>query len=821
MVDSPIKLFPVPDALKKHGIDGIMVAGTSCNITRKDGQPEIVFDIGKAAEQTIKNFSRAAKSLKLDYRLQSAIKFYFIQVYHEQKKEADNKRSNIELRKLDEDEDILGKEGEGEKKERARRAALEYEEVTIPECVRRHKGAVKVVGGMISGSADIEKMVIGMLITCEKCNARFEVMGIGRPKFRDEFQRGMLLNKCPECEAEGIFNFRWERKLINVARTELQEIESAHGVETLHTILLEDCTNGIRAAAGQPVILYGEVFVLHINRQVETTFVFVYNIEYLQRDEILELSNADLEEFDKFVRDTSSDKIMDKLAEKFSVSIFGHEEIKKGILLSAVNTSEDSVSLRRRLNTALIGETGLAKSKMLRNSCELVPKSKFCSAPTSSVRSWIAIINKDSGLGPMPRYGNIVLANGGICAIDEIGYLPFEDQGLLLNAYQEGKIPFAKHGITLELPGSATFIVSSNPKNPEGLWKESDSIELSEIPLLGPLRDRTDLIFIMRGNKSQGHLEDFALKKIDQVNDSQSMRELEQKNHGWLRKYIFRCKDFDPKISTEAKVILAAFYRDNGGKGSPRMVETLYNIAWGIAKYKHKHTIDEQEAIEAVKIYSNQLKYWSQISEIPVDTSAFIRNKIIDKLRDSSFLWSFEELVRAVCVDSKIAAVHIGNDFKVESNKKLRAIRDMFVNSKIPNVLITSQKPLTLAWEPTYDWNPKRENKFDPERMKTAWVKGQDGDGENNEKSENNENRNDGSVESDGSDGSVVDKVPEESSISNSNPTDLNDPNDLTDQEKNNCENAKIEDEESESEYEKYVDSQRERIDRELNEGEE
>jgi DNA replicative helicase MCM subunit Mcm2 (Cdc46/Mcm family) len=776
MTESPIRYFPVDDALVKHGISKIIISGTICTIQRSgSNDKDIIFDIGKTFEKTLANFTKSARTLKLDDNLRAAIKLHFIIECHEKKDEETKKKERIQLRRLEEDETILDKEGEAEKKEKIRRANLQYEEVTVSQCVRMHRGAVKVVGGMISGTAPLEKVISGIIVTCnnEKCNARFEVLDMPRPRWRHEWANYFVhrIGKCRACRKASLDLMEGDEKLVNAARSEIQEIESTEGLERLNVVLLDDCTKRIFAAAGQPVIIYGEIFILNIKRK-ETTFVFVYNIDYLQEQESLELNNSDIKEFEGWGRTDNGNNLIDKLVEMFAISVFGNEEIKKGILFSAANSGEDSVHLKRRLNTALIGETGLAKSRLLSAACELIPKSKFCSAPTSSVKSWIAIVDKDSDLGTTIRYGNIVLSSGAICAIDEIGRMPFEDQGLLLNAYQEGRIPFAKHGFSMHLPGSATFIVSSNPSNPQGVWGDENIVQLSEIPLLGPLRDRNDLIFIMRGNRKEDYLEDFALKKLAQVDDSDNTRKQEQENHKKLGKYLIFTKAFTPKLSEEAKMMFAEFYSKIGKKGSPRMVETLYNVGFAIARLKQKNVIDAEDAKETMEFYNKQLKYWEQVEEIPSDPRSFMVQEIIKKLENHVIHFDFIELAKAVCKDSKIAASYIGKDFKVESNWKLRSIRDMFVNTSYPNVMVVNMSPLELAWAPTFMWNPHKNQNKDKNETSVASV--------TSETSANDSN-----------------KVLKESDVA-----------DVTEVNKNS---------QDESDYEKYQRETRERFDRELN----
>ena len=177
------------------------------------------------------------------------------------------------------------------------------------------------------------------------------------------------------------------------------------------------------------------------------------------------------------------------------------------------NTGKDSVDKRLRINALLIGETGLDKSPLLRAVTKLAAKSRYCSALNSSIRSLIGIVEKEDD-NLMLRLGPVTSSSGAICAIDEIGRMQYEDQGQLLNALQEGKIPFAKHGFNTVLDGSATYIMSANPTH-DGTWRYENKIERDEIPLLGPFLDRNDLVFIFRTNRIKSEIIKYAFDKAD------------------------------------------------------------------------------------------------------------------------------------------------------------------------------------------------------------------------------------------------------------------------------------------------------------------
>lgn len=87
-----------------------------------------------------------------------------------------------------------------------------------------HSGPVKGVGGMISGTAGLEKMISGVILTCNKCSTRYEVLDIPRPR---------TFAKCQSCEKEVLEIIESESKLINATRSGLQEIESLNGLDDI------------------------------------------------------------------------------------------------------------------------------------------------------------------------------------------------------------------------------------------------------------------------------------------------------------------------------------------------------------------------------------------------------------------------------------------------------------------------------------------------------------------------------------------------------------------------------------------------------------
>jgi DNA replicative helicase MCM subunit Mcm2 (Cdc46/Mcm family) len=276
----------------------------------------------------------------------------------------------------------------------------------------------------------------------------------------------------------------------------------------------------------------------------------------------------------------------------------------------------------------------------------------------------------------MLRQGPVPAASGAICAINEIGRMDYEDQAGFLDAMQEGKIPFGKYGFNTTLNGSATFVMSANPTN-NSSWRDAERIDLNEIPLLMPLLDRFDLIFVFRTVRDKKKIAEYAFKKTDPGMMSNALDEEENQNYEFLRKYILYCKRFHPTPSEEARIMLCDYYTNVATKfGSPRVLDALIRISHAIARLKQKDIVDIEDAKEAMEFYNVILQQPAEVFAVPKDPYNLAAEEITNTLSTSKFPYDFIELTKDVCKRNESVAKYIGDKFSVEHNKKLRRIRD-------------------------------------------------------------------------------------------------------------------------------------------------
>jgi DNA replicative helicase MCM subunit Mcm2 (Cdc46/Mcm family) len=225
--------------------------------------------------------------------------------------------------------------------------------------------------------------------------------------------------------------------------------------------------------------------------------------------------------------------------------------VKKGLLICAASTCIDKTS--KKIHAILVGDPGLAKSLLLKKAVELVPNSRYESVQFATGKSLTAIVTKEEGDTLILRIGPIPQAKGGIAALNEIGRMNHDDQGFLLDTMQEQDFTTNKFGQNFHIDAPTVIIASANPTG--GSWKGGydnnldDKIDLDKVPMIKPLVDRFDLVFIFKDRRDENMLKEYAEKKSE-------MEDRKTPDYtSYLAKHIMYAKQRYPKptFSEEAK----------------------------------------------------------------------------------------------------------------------------------------------------------------------------------------------------------------------------------------------------------------------------
>ncbi len=121
-------------------------------------------------------------------------------------------------------------------------------------------------------------------------------------------------------------------------------------------------------------------------------------------------------------RVATSDDPIGILSRSIAPEIFGHEDIKRALLLQLTGgvcrKLQDGMRIRGDINICLMGDPGVAKSQLLKHVASIAPRGVYTTGKGSSGVGLTAAVTKDTVTGEMSLEGGaLVLADRGICAI--------------------------------------------------------------------------------------------------------------------------------------------------------------------------------------------------------------------------------------------------------------------------------------------------------------------------------------------------------------------------------------------------------------------
>ena len=382
------------------------------------------------------------------------------------------------------------------------------------------------------------------------------------------------------------------------------------------------------------------------------SILYARKMKYTKRERELSITDADIKAIKKFV---ALPDLVSRLVSMMSPEVYGHNDVKLGLLLLAVGAApiqKENWYRRHWLNAGLFGDKGTAKTTMAEDAVKLIPGSQQASGQHSTGKGIVAVAEREGESGAFLRTGVATLASNAICTIDEIGNLAFDDQSQFLALMESGVFYFNKMGIRQVIKAKTSFIVTANPMG-SGDWSNINSITKDELPLKGQLLDRLDFFFIFRKPRTEASIRDFANNMISLSQKHFSVGPDGKPDFLFLRKYLYYVKkqygeydqiDFE---NMELAEELKNYWSDltisiaNNEAISNRSFESIFRITKAFARLMLKKKVDQEVVRNTIAFVQEMYqKHGVQITE-PVDYRGIAYQGICKVIKDYNMhqLW--------------------------------------------------------------------------------------------------------------------------------------------------------------------------------------
>ncbi|KAL7410303.1 MCM2/3/5 family-domain-containing protein [Mrakia frigida] len=357
------------------------------------------------------------------------------------------------------------------------------------------------VTGVVTRRSGVFPQLKYVKFDCGKC-------GTTLGPFYQDTMKELRVSFCSNCESRGPFTVNSEQTVYrNYQKMTLQESPGSVPAGRLprhrEVILLWDLIDF--AKPGEEIEVTGTYrnnFDASLNsKNGFPVFSTVLEANHINKKEDLFAAFRLTEEDEKEIRALSRDeRISKRIIKSIAPSIYGHEDIKTAIALSLFSGVPKDINRKHRIrgdiNILLLGDPGTAKSQFLKYVEKTANRAVFTTGQGASAVGLTASVRKDPITSEWTLEGGaLVLADQGVCLIDEFDKMNDQDRTSIHEAMEQQSISISKAGIVTTLQARCAIVAAANPirgrYNPTIPFQQN--VELTE-----PILSRFDILCVVK-----------------------------------------------------------------------------------------------------------------------------------------------------------------------------------------------------------------------------------------------------------------------------------------------------------------------------------
>lgn len=470
-----------------------------------------------------------------------------------------------------------------------------------------HLNKLVRINGVVTRRSGVFSLYSIVKFTCTKCQATFGPF-IGK---------NLKPTSCFECQGNGPFIVNTQETIYkDFQKLTIQEIPgtvpSGSLPRSVEVLLYFDLIDSVKPGDEVDVVgVFKNNFSISLNIKngfpVFSTMIDASSI----RKQItkLEMTDEDIKEIKELAKNPN---IIDILIESMAPSIYGHKDVKTSILLSMVggqSKEKNGIRIRGDINVLLMGDPGTAKSQFLRYVEKTSHRAVMATGQGSSAVGLTASVQKDVVTKEWTLEGGaLVLADKGVCLIDEFDKMNDIDRTSIHEAMEQQSISISKAGIVATLHARCSVIAAANPIR--GRYNPALSFA-QNINLSDPIVSRFDLLCVVKDVIDIADDTKMAEFIINSHASSSSSKQQKPKiSQDLLKKYIMYARNnVEPTICSYDNSKISHLYSDlrkeSLNSGIPitvRHIESIIRVSEAFAKLRLSSVVTKSDFDSAISL---------------------------------------------------------------------------------------------------------------------------------------------------------------------------------------------------------------------------